>query len=53
MGARVLVFEILNGPNDLNMDIRRQFSLAALHIQGSLGQKNCNPELGDSHTRTL
>lgn len=46
-------FEILNGPNDLNMDIRQQFSLSALHIQASLGQKNCNPELGDSHTRTL
>lgn len=52
MGARVLVFEILNGPNDLIMDIRQQFSLSALHIQGSLGQKNCNPELGDSHNRT-
>lgn len=25
MGARVLVFEILNGPNDLIMDIRQQF----------------------------
>lgn len=53
IGRRILVFEILNGPNDLNMDIRQQFSLSALHIQGSLGRKNCNPELGDSHTRTL
>ena len=52
MGARVLVSEILNGPNDLIIDIRQQFSLSALHIQGSLGQKNCNPELGDSHNRT-
>ena len=52
MGARVLVVEILNEPNDLIMDIRQQFSLSALHIQGSLGQKKCNPELGDSHNRT-
>lgn len=41
-----------NRANDLIMDIRQQFSLSALHIQGSLGQKKCNPELGDSHNRT-
>lgn len=40
MGARVLVVEILNEPNDLIMDIRQQFSLSALHIQGSLGQRS-------------